>query len=85
MYWTFGQAESSFYMVVNTALPAVVLFEAPLQTIDKILCKSLDIVEQRVPSINLPPELVIIHCLKTLTFAIPIAKFHQQIDIDVIL
>lgn len=70
MYWTFGQAESSFYMVVNTALPAVVLFESPLHAIDKILCKSLDIVEQRVPSINLPPELVsklllILLCLET--------------------
>lgn len=43
---------------MDTALPAVVLLEKPLQTLDGILCKSLDVVEQRVPSINLPPQMI---------------------------
>lgn len=46
---------------MDTALPAVVLLERPLQTLDVILCKSLDVVEQRVPSINLPPQMVAIY------------------------
>lgn len=58
VYWTFGQAESTFYTVLDTAMPAVILFEGPLHAVDKILCKSLDIVEQRVPQINLPPQMV---------------------------
>lgn len=58
IYWTFAQAESSFQTVVDTALPAVILFEKPIHTLDVILCKSLDVVEQRVPTINLPPQMV---------------------------
>lgn len=58
--WTFDQAEQSFHTVVDTALPAIVLLEGPLSSIDRIVSKGLDIVEQKVPSINLPPEMVII-------------------------
>lgn len=57
-FWTFDQAENSFYAVLNTASPAVFLLEGPLSTIDKIICKSLDVFEQRVPSINLPPQMI---------------------------
>lgn len=39
--------------------PAVKIIEGPLQRIDQILCSSLDAVEQRVPSVYLPPQLVI--------------------------
>lgn len=56
--WTFNQAESSLYNVIDTASPAVLLFEGPLNTIDKILCQSLDFVESKVPAINLPPQMI---------------------------
>ncbi|XP_017772331.1 PREDICTED: lipid storage droplets surface-binding protein 1-like isoform X2 [Nicrophorus vespilloides] len=56
--WTFDQAENSIYNVIDTASPAVFLFEGPISKIDQIICKSLDIVEQKVPSIHLPPKMI---------------------------
>ena len=32
--------------------------ELPIQVLDKIVCKSLDVVEHQVPSIHLTPEKV---------------------------
>ncbi|XP_065157054.1 lipid storage droplets surface-binding protein 1-like, partial [Atheta coriaria] len=58
LQWTLDQAESSLYNVIDTASPAVFLLEGPLSTIDRLLCKSLDIVEQKVPSIHLPPQMI---------------------------
>ncbi|XP_063930767.1 lipid storage droplets surface-binding protein 1-like isoform X2 [Zophobas morio] len=58
VYWTLQQAESSIQAAVDTALPTIALFQAPISSIDKVLCKSLDIVEQKVPSIALPPEMI---------------------------
>ncbi|KAJ8969547.1 hypothetical protein NQ314_001699, partial [Rhamnusium bicolor] len=43
---------------LDVATPAIVFFKVPLSTIDIIVCKSLDIVEHTVPSINLPPEMI---------------------------
>lgn len=57
-YWTLDQAESSLHVAVEVASPAIVLFKGPISSIDKLVCKSLDIVEQTVPSINLPPEMI---------------------------
>ncbi|XP_018562337.1 lipid storage droplets surface-binding protein 1 isoform X1 [Anoplophora glabripennis] len=57
-YWTLDQAESSFQVAVEVATPAIVLFKGPISSIDKLVCKSLDIVEHNVPSINLPPEMI---------------------------
>uniref|UniRef100_V5G204 Lipid storage droplets surface-binding protein 1 n=1 Tax=Anoplophora glabripennis TaxID=217634 RepID=V5G204_ANOGL len=57
-YWTLDQAETSFQVAVEVATPAIVLFKGPISSIDKLVCKSLDIVEHNVPSINLPPEMI---------------------------
>ncbi|KAJ8974154.1 hypothetical protein NQ317_003204 [Molorchus minor] len=61
--WTLGQAEYSIQSVVDVATPAISIFKGPITSIDQLICKSLDIVEQAVPSISLPPEMVrtIIH------------------------
>lgn len=56
--WTLAQAENTFFSVVDSAAPAVVLFQGPLNQVDKIVCKTLDLVEQKIPSINLPPEMI---------------------------
>ncbi|KAF7282872.1 lipid storage droplets surface-binding protein 1-like isoform X3 [Rhynchophorus ferrugineus] len=56
--WTLAQAENTFFSVVDTAAPAVVLIQGPLSQVDKIVCKTLDIVEEKIPSINLPPEMI---------------------------
>lgn len=58
IYWTLDQAETSLNTALDTAAPAFILFGGPLTTIDKIVCRSLDIVEERVPQINLPPQMV---------------------------
>lgn len=58
--WYFGTAEGVLYTIADTVQPAVKIIEGPLQRIDKLLCSSLDIVEQRVPQVYLPPESVMI-------------------------
>ncbi|XP_044757701.1 lipid storage droplets surface-binding protein 1-like isoform X2 [Coccinella septempunctata] len=54
--WTLDQAEDTIKAVTHN--PAIGLLEMPLNTIDKAICKSLDIVESRIPSINLPPKMI---------------------------
>ncbi|CAG4933757.1 unnamed protein product [Parnassius apollo] len=54
--WYLTLGEKSFYIGVQLALPAVQMLETPIQQLDKLLCKSLDVVEKRVPSIYLPPQ-----------------------------
>ncbi|XP_052758168.1 lipid storage droplets surface-binding protein 1 isoform X2 [Galleria mellonella] len=54
--WYLNLGEKSLATGAQLALPAVMLFEGPIHQLDKFLCKSLDIVEKRVPSIYLPPE-----------------------------
>lgn len=54
--WYMSLGEKSLATGVQLALPAVLLFETPIHQLDKFLCKSLDVVEKNVPSINLPPQ-----------------------------
>ncbi|XP_073952675.1 lipid storage droplet-1 isoform X2 [Choristoneura fumiferana] len=54
--WYLSLGEKSLATGVQLALPAVMLFESPLQQLDRFLCASLDVVEKRVPSIHLPPQ-----------------------------
>ncbi|KAL1508873.1 hypothetical protein ABEB36_003696 [Hypothenemus hampei] len=56
--WTFDQAENTLFSVIDSAAPAIILFQRPISQVDKIVCKTLDIVEEKVPSINLPPEMI---------------------------
>ncbi|XP_057662597.1 lipid storage droplets surface-binding protein 1-like isoform X1 [Diorhabda carinulata] len=58
MHWTLDTAELSAQTIVEAASPALFLLEGPINSIDDIVCKSLDILEQKVPSINLPPEMI---------------------------
>ncbi|XP_050677824.1 lipid storage droplets surface-binding protein 1 isoform X2 [Leptidea sinapis] len=54
--WYLAFGEKSLATGVQLALPAVNLLETPIHQLDKFLCKSLDVVEKRVPSIYLPPQ-----------------------------
>jgi len=56
--WSFETAEGVFGTVIESVRPAVKIIEGPLQRFDQLLCSSLDAVEQRVPSIYLPPHLI---------------------------
>ncbi|XP_045449424.1 lipid storage droplets surface-binding protein 1 [Melitaea cinxia] len=54
--WYLILGEKSLATGTQLALPAVHLLESPINQLDKFLCKSLDVVEKRVPSIYLPPQ-----------------------------
>ncbi|KAM7361009.1 lipid storage droplet-1 isoform 2-T2 [Cochliomyia hominivorax] len=56
--WYFETAEYTILSAYESVQPAVKLFEAPLKRLDTVMCKSLDILEQRAPLMYLPPELM---------------------------
>lgn len=59
LLWTFDQAEESLKTIAVSSAPVVELFlEKPLTSVDRLICKSLDIVENQVPAINLPPQMI---------------------------
>ncbi|XP_072748792.1 lipid storage droplets surface-binding protein 1 [Anoplolepis gracilipes] len=58
MNWSLDTAEQSLAIATTTARPAIFAFNGPITTIDQLLCKGIDIVEQRVPAVHLPPQLM---------------------------
>ncbi|XP_043652111.1 lipid storage droplets surface-binding protein 1 isoform X3 [Drosophila teissieri] len=62
--WYFETAEATITAAYETIQPAVKLFEPSIQRLDNVMCKSLDILEQRIPLVYLPPEMGILLCLK---------------------
>lgn len=56
--WGFETAEAMAYALVDSLRPATKLMEGPLHRLDEFMCKSLDFVEQKVPSMYLPPEMM---------------------------
>ncbi|XP_026475145.1 lipid storage droplets surface-binding protein 1-like [Ctenocephalides felis] len=58
MRWTLTRAEERIASLSRYALPGVVMLQGSIDRVDKFLCRSLDIVEQRVPSVYLPPQLM---------------------------
>lgn len=58
MNWSLDTAEQSVAYATATAMPAMLVLNGPLLTLDNIICRGIDIVEQQVPAINLPPQLV---------------------------
>ncbi|GLH13400.1 Lipid storage droplets surface-binding protein 1 [Gryllus bimaculatus] len=58
--WSLGTAESTVQAAVEKTIPIVNVFEKPLSLVDTIVCKSLDLVEERVPVVTLPPELILV-------------------------
>ncbi|XP_076682442.1 lipid storage droplet-1 isoform X2 [Andrena cerasifolii] len=58
MNWSLGTAEQSLAIATASAKPAICVLNGPITTIDHLLCKGIDIVEQRVPAVHLPPHLM---------------------------
>ncbi|XP_036324121.1 lipid storage droplets surface-binding protein 1 isoform X1 [Rhagoletis pomonella] len=56
--WYFETAEMTISAAYESVQPAVKLFEAPLKHLDGVMCKSLDLLEQRIPLVYLPPEMM---------------------------
>jgi len=56
--WGLNTAESTVQAAFETTLPAVIVLEKPIAIVDSLLCRSLDIVEERIPVVTLPPALI---------------------------
>lgn len=56
--WGLETAEAITYAFVDSLRPAAKLIEGPLHRLDYFMCRSLDFVEQKVPSMYLPPEMM---------------------------
>ncbi|XP_039278301.1 lipid storage droplets surface-binding protein 1 isoform X2 [Nilaparvata lugens] len=56
--WGLTSAEAGVLLALEITLPAVSLLESPIHTVDDLLCRSLDIVEERVPAIHYPPQVI---------------------------
>jgi len=54
--YSLESAEKTVLSVVDMSVPLVIKFEDPINRIDDIMCKSLDIVEQNVPMVTYTPE-----------------------------
>lgn len=50
------KAEKSVLGVVELSAPLVIKFEDPINKIDDLMCKSLDVVEHNVPIVTYTPE-----------------------------
>uniref|UniRef100_A0A1Q3FIU2 Putative lipid storage droplets surface-binding protein 1 n=1 Tax=Culex tarsalis TaxID=7177 RepID=A0A1Q3FIU2_CULTA len=73
--WGFETAETITYALVDSLRPAAKLIEGPLHQLDSFMCKSLNLVEQKVPSMYLPPEMLNTPSMVGLTTA---ASAHVQ-------
>ncbi|XP_033213886.1 uncharacterized protein LOC117170954 [Belonocnema kinseyi] len=58
MCWSLDTAEHSLALATASAKPAIFALNGPIATIDHLLCKGIDMVEQRVPAVNLPPQIM---------------------------
>jgi len=76
MNWSLDTAEQSLAIATATARPAIFALNGPITTIDQLLCKGIDIVEQRVPAVHLPPHLVSLQI-----FSVKIRKIYLKIYI----
>lgn len=56
--WGFETAETVTQAFMDSFRPAAYLLDGPLHRLDNIMCKGLDFVESKVPSIYLPPEMM---------------------------
>jgi len=58
MNWSLDTAEQSLAIATAKARPVIVALNRPIMTIDQLLYKGIDIVEQKVPAVQLPPHVV---------------------------
>ncbi|KAK0173123.1 hypothetical protein PV328_006366 [Microctonus aethiopoides] len=58
MNWSLDAAEQSLAIATSSAIPAIFILNKPILAIDHILSRGIEIVEQRVPAVHLPPQLL---------------------------
>ncbi|XP_076238399.1 lipid storage droplet-1 isoform X2 [Calliopsis andreniformis] len=58
MNWSLCTAEQSLAIAGASAKPAIHALNGPITTIDHLLCKGINIVEERITAVHLPPHLI---------------------------
>lgn len=56
--WGLDKLETTLFGAVDTLRPGFKLFEGTISHFDALVCKSLDLMEQKVPNLYLPPTLM---------------------------
>lgn len=56
--WPMKSAESMFFSSAELVKPLFTLIQEPVTKLDNFLCKTLDFVELKIPSVYMPPEMV---------------------------
>lgn len=57
-HWSLDRVETSLFSAVDTLRPGLKLLEGTISQFDSLLCKSLDLMEQKVPNLYLPPAMI---------------------------
>lgn len=58
MLWGFEKSEAIVSSVLESLHPAIRFIEGPLEKIDRVGLKVLDLVEEKVPNLYLPPQML---------------------------
>lgn len=58
VFWGLETSENVAMSVFESILPAVKILEGPLETIDKLGLKVLERVEEKIPNLYLPPQMI---------------------------
>lgn len=74
MEYSLGNAEKTVLNVVDITAPIVIKFEDPINRIDDFMCKSLDVVVQKVPIVTYTPEEVNIFILLDFRLRMHVAR-----------
>lgn len=56
--WPIKSAESVFFSSAELIKPIFNLIQEPVTKVDNFLCKTLDLVELKIPSVYMPPEMI---------------------------
>lgn len=56
--WSLDKVEATLYVAVDVLRPGFNLFEGTINQFDTLVCKSLDLMEQKVPNLYLPPKIM---------------------------
>lgn len=54
--YSLESAEKTVLNVADLSVPLIIKFEDPINRIDDIMCKSLDVVEHNIPMVTYTPE-----------------------------
>lgn len=56
--WGLKPAEFGVWIAVESTVPLVTLLEKPVNAVDFLVCRSLDVIEKNIPVITYPPDVM---------------------------